>query len=68
MSNLSISTRGHAYKLFQGHSHLDSRKHFFAERIINPWNSLPVRAIATFKSFANSVYLINVVSPAWSEK
>jgi len=40
LSNSSISTRGHAYILFQHHSHLDSRKHFFAELIIKPWNSL----------------------------
>jgi len=34
MSNSSISIRGHDYKLFQRHSNLDSRKHFFAERNI----------------------------------
>jgi len=62
MSNTSISTWGHAYKLFQRHSHLDSRKHFFAERIIKPWNSLPVnndafKSLVNFKSFVNSVNL-----------
>jgi len=54
MTNSSISTRGHDYKLFQRHSQLDSRKHFFAERIIKPWNSLPANndtfmSLATFK-------------------
>ena len=33
-------TRGHPYKLFLNHSY-GTRKHFFAERIVAPWNSLP---------------------------
>jgi len=49
MSNLPISTRGHAYKLVQRYSRVDSRKQFFAERITKPWNSLPADT-DTFKS------------------
>jgi len=55
------STRGRAYKLFQRHySQLDTRKHFFAERIIKPKNSLPANndifySLTIFKSFVNSV-------------
>jgi len=67
MSNSSISTRGHDYKLFQSYSRVDTRKHFFAERIIKPWNSLPAnndtfKSLATFKSFVYSANLTNFVS------
>jgi len=73
MSNSSISTRGHAYKLFQSLNHLDSRKHFFAEQIIKPWNILPAnnytfKSLANFKSYVNSVNLINIVSLVTNKK
>jgi len=51
MSNSSISTRGQDYKLFQSYSRVDTRKYFFAERIIEPWNSLPANN-DTFKRLA----------------
>jgi len=35
MSNSSISTQSHAYKLFQCYSRINCRKHVFVERIIN---------------------------------
>jgi len=64
MSNSSISTRDHAYKLFQRYSHLDFCEHFFAERIMKPWNSLSAnnatfKSLTTSKSFVNSVNLTN---------
>jgi len=67
LSNSTIPTRGHAFKLYQRYSRVDSRKHFFAERIIHPWNSLPAKnedfnSLATFKSFIKSVNLTNFVS------
>ena len=37
----SSFTRGHRYKLFPRCNRLDSRKYFFAERVLNPWNNLP---------------------------
>jgi len=49
MSNSLISKRGHDYKFLQSYSRVDTRKHFFAERIIKPWNSLPAN-IDTFKA------------------
>jgi len=66
MSNSSISTQGHDYKLFQSYSRVDTRKHFFAERSIKPWNSLPAnndtfKSLATFKSFVYSANLTNFV-------
>jgi ribonuclease P/MRP protein subunit RPP40 len=39
--NTNYDTRGHAYKLLQGHCCIDVRKYFFAERIVKIWNSLP---------------------------
>ncbi len=35
------NTRGHLYKLIAGTSNLDVRFHFFTERVVNSWNSLP---------------------------
>jgi hypothetical protein len=39
--NTNYDTRGHAYKLLQGHCRIDARKYFFVERIVKIWNSLP---------------------------
>ena len=36
------NTRGHAYKLFENHYRINVQQHFFAERVIKPWNSLQV--------------------------
>ena len=40
--NPTHNTRGHAYKLFENHCRINIRQHFFAERVIKPWNSLHV--------------------------
>ena len=61
LSNFTIPTRGHAFKLYQRYSRVDSRKHFFAERIIHPWNSQPAKN-EHFKSFIKSVNSTNFVS------
>ena len=37
----SNRTRGHSYKLFKERSHLDLRKNFFSQRVVNTWNNLP---------------------------
>ncbi|XP_076461748.1 uncharacterized protein LOC143294202 [Babylonia areolata] len=34
-------TRGNTKKLFPHHTHCDTRKHFFSERVTKTWNSLP---------------------------
>ena len=34
------NTRGHAHKLYVNHSRVDVRQHFFAERVVRPWNCL----------------------------
>jgi len=38
---LDTGTRGHSLKLFAHHSRIDARKHFFCNRIVQCWNSLP---------------------------
>ena len=40
-----LRTRGHNYKLFMSHSHLDVRKYFFSNRVIPMWNSLPASCV-----------------------
>jgi len=40
--NTYSSTRGHPYKLYVIHSRINVRKHFFACRVVNVWNSLPL--------------------------
>ena len=49
------TTRSNGYKLYKHFSHLNCRKHFFSQRIINDWNKLPCDIIEspniwTFKS------------------
>ena len=36
-----LPTRSNGYKLYKNHCHLNVRKHFFSQRTINDWNSLP---------------------------
>jgi len=38
---LDTGTRGHSLKLFAHHSRFDARIHFFCNRIVQCWNSLP---------------------------
>jgi ribonuclease P/MRP protein subunit RPP40 len=40
------NTRGHSLKLIHQPSALNARHHFFAVRIVPPWNALPERAIS----------------------
>lgn len=35
------NTRGNSCRLYQGHTKYDLRKHFFTNRVIGIWNSLP---------------------------
>ncbi len=48
-------TRGHDYKLFQQRSAKDIRKHYFTNRVVKVWNSLPddvvnAPSVNTFKN------------------
>ena len=50
--------RGHTIKLYKGRSQLDIRKHFFSNRVVNKWNSLPQMVIdaESVNAFKNSIY------------
>ena len=63
----NVNTRGHAYKLYPANSRVDVRKYFFANRVVNPWNSLPAepkhfQSICSFKRFIRNVNLSDYVS------
>ena len=38
---LDTGTLSHSLKLFAHHSRIDARKHFFCNRIVQCWNSMP---------------------------
>jgi ribonuclease P/MRP protein subunit RPP40 len=62
--NTNYDTRGHAYKLFQGHCRTDVRRHFFTERVIKIWNNLPANEtdfynVKAFSNFLNKLDLHN---------
>ena len=53
--------RGHKFKLYKRRFRMDLRKHFFSQRVVNIWNSLPDRVVAapsinTFKTYLG-IYL-----------
>ena len=55
------NTRGHKYKLYKCHCKTNVRKHFFSQRIINPWNNLPeavvnAKSVNCFKSELNKCW------------
>ena len=49
--------RGHPLKLFKERVHLDVRKYFFTQRIINKWNELPEDVVNknTVNGFKNAL-------------
>jgi len=50
------STRGHKYKLYRKSSSASVRYHFFSERVVNVWNSLPEEVdFSTVKSFTRTI-------------
>ena len=48
-------TRGNKYKLVKSRSRLDIRKHFFSQRVVSEWNSLPNSVVEadTINAFKN---------------
>ena len=50
-------TRGHPLKLYKQHSRLDLRKHFFSNRTVDTWNSLPTHVVLahTLNAFKNNL-------------
>ena len=51
----SSTTRGHKYKLQKSRSRLDIRKHYFSQRVVDKWNSLPADIVQaqSVNSFKN---------------
>ena len=61
-SGCSATTCGNPYKLCVNHCRINVRKHFFSERIIKVWNSLPP-SIVSFESlsmFSKSLGNVNL--------
>ena len=58
----SLNLRGHQYKLSQITSKTTIRQHFFSNRIINIWNSLPLDStdFSNIKRFKKSITTINL--------
>jgi len=64
--NNSANTRGHAYKLYKSQYTNSARTNFFANRIVNAWNSLPTtvdfNSLAAFKRIVKRADLSAFVS------
>jgi len=60
LSSVTV-TRGHRYKLYIKRSH-GLRKHFFAERIVAPWNRLPAEVLdfGSLNRFKRSIKLVDL--------
>jgi len=41
LPHIDVATRGNNYKLYQSFVKYDLRKHFFTDRVVSLWNSLP---------------------------
>ena len=56
------NTRGHAFKLKSNNCRVNIRQHYFAERVINPWNSLhaEVKDFESLASFKRCLYKNNL--------
>ena len=52
---LESRTRGHSFKLLKKRSNGEFRKHFFTQRVVNFWNSLPQSVVDadSINSFKN---------------
>ena len=68
--NSGHNTRGHCLKLLGQQCRVSTRKFFFTERVIEPWNSLPATAhdfssLSKFKTFLKKVDFSKFVSATW---
>jgi len=41
LAHVGVATRGNKYELYQSYDKYDLRKHFFSNRVVSFWNSLP---------------------------
>ena len=55
--NTTQFTRGHSFKLVKSRCNLELRRHFFTNRVVNQWNSLPsyVVCVPTVNSFKSKL-------------
>jgi len=65
--NTYSSTRGHPYKLYVNYNRINVRIHFFACRVVNVWNSLPLniddfRSLHCFCSSFVHVHHIRIIN------
>jgi len=51
----TLTTRGHAYKLFKPRCTSGVRQNFYTERVINLWNSLPPTVSFTSLTFRRTI-------------
>ena len=63
-ANSGHNTRGHCLKLLGHQCRVNTRKFFFTERVVEPWNSLPATALdfsslSKFKTFLKRLILVN---------
>jgi len=57
----SKQTRGHGFKLYKQFSSSTLRSSFFAQRVINVWNSLPTSVdFRTISAFKRSLQCVNL--------
>jgi hypothetical protein len=56
--SVNTATRGNRYKLVKHHVHLDIRKYFFCNRVVNVWNSLndDIVCSRTVNQFVHKLY------------
>ena len=61
----SDGTKGNDMKLAKSHVRRDIRKHFFTQRIVNLWNSLPTQVVhaSSVSDFKN-----NKLDAHWSDQ
>ena len=52
------NTRGHSAKIQKNHCSLDTRQHFFSQKVVNRWNCLPQHVIdsASINIFKNGLH------------
>jgi len=58
--------RGHEKKLAKDRSRLDSRKFFFSQRVVNEWNSLPVKVVNSESVTASKTSTAATTAKIWT--
>ena len=62
--SIAVTTRGYPFKLFKEHSHVNTRKSFFSQRVINVSNSMSFETVdfRTLRSFKKTIKLADFSS------